>query len=85
MPLLMQSQTKQTGSNMNEEEIAQLKSILSATNMFVNSFKNGLEDKINALPIEQQEEARKHIANTDFKGEMEKLNNAINKMNTYGR
>lgn len=70
---------------MNEEEIAQLKSILSSTNLFINSFKNGIEDKINALPIEQQEEARKHLQGADFKGEMDKLNNAINKMNTYGR
>lgn len=70
---------------MNEEEIAQLKSILSATNLFINGFKSGIEDKINALPIEQQEEARKHLQNADFKGEMDKLNNAINKMNTYGR
>lgn len=70
---------------MNEEEIAQLKSILSATNLFINGFKSGIEDKINALPVEQQEEARKHLQNADFKGEMDKLNNAINKMNTYGR
>lgn len=70
---------------MNEEEIAQLKAILSATNLFINGFKSGIEDKINALPVEQQEEARKHLQNADFKGEMDKLNNAINKMNTYGR
>ena len=70
---------------MNEDEIAQLKAILSSTNLFINSFKNGIEDKINALPIEQQEEARKQLQGADFKSEMDKLNNAINKMNTYGR
>ena len=69
---------------INPKDLEKAMKVLSELANNASLFQNLAENMINALPAEDKEKVDKYVNSKDLGKAMNKLNGALNKMQTYG-